>query len=57
MDINTFHTLLTPAGQEAIRDAQALTPREVDFLAHFQMLSRSYPTEVARAALKSPSCA
>jgi hypothetical protein len=52
MDLNTFRALLTPAGQEVIEDAQTRSPREVDFLAHFQSLSRSHPPELARAALE-----
>jgi THUMP domain-like len=53
VDLDTFRTLLTPAGQEAIEDAQGRSPREGDFLAHFQSLSRSYPAELARAALET----
>jgi hypothetical protein len=53
MDLATFHTLLTPAGQQALQSAEALTPREVDFLANFQRLSREYPPELARAALET----
>jgi hypothetical protein len=52
MELATFHALLTPAGQEVLQDAKALSPREVDFLAHFQRLSRSYPAALARAALE-----
>ena len=52
MDLASFRQLLSPAGQEALFAAQALQPREVDFLGHFTQLQRSYPPELARAALE-----
>lgn len=52
MDLNTLQALLTPYGQQVLEDAQNRVPREVDFLTHFQSLSRSYPPELARAALE-----
>ena len=52
MDITTFHLLLAPAGQEILHAAIALTPRESDFLIHFQSLSRRYPPDLARLALE-----
>jgi hypothetical protein len=52
MRLATFRRLLEPDGQEALRAAQALEPREVDFLAHFQGLSRRYDPELSRAALE-----
>lgn len=52
MDLNTFQALLTPVGQQVLRDAQELSPREVDFLVHFQSISRNYPPELARSALE-----
>jgi SAM-dependent methyltransferase len=52
MDIKTFRNLITPAGQEALRAAQAASPCEADFLSHFQTLSRIYPPDLARAALE-----
>ncbi len=52
MQLDTFRTLLTPVGLDALAAAQALQPREVDFLAHFQTLSRSYPPDLARAGLE-----
>ncbi len=52
MDLNSFGELLTPAGQSALLAAQTLTPCEVDFLPHFQKLSREFPRELARAALE-----
>jgi hypothetical protein len=53
MDLFSFRTLLTPAGQEALQEAQALEPNESNFLRDFSALSRRYPAEVARAALET----
>ena len=53
MDLDTFHHLVSPQGQEALAEAQRRQPREVDFLAHFQALSKRYPAELARAALET----
>jgi SAM-dependent methyltransferase len=52
VDLDTFHHLLSPAGQEALQAAADLKPREQDFLAHFTTLSRHFPTELARTALE-----
>ncbi|HZD57930.1 MAG TPA: class I SAM-dependent methyltransferase [Anaerolineales bacterium] len=52
MDLETFRLLQTSAGQQALRDAMALEPREADFLRHFQALSRAHAREVARSALE-----
>jgi SAM-dependent methyltransferase len=52
MDLTTFNQLLTPLGQEILNAAVELSPREVDFLQHFQALSRQYPRELARAGLE-----
>ncbi len=52
MNLPVFQTLLTPVGQEALHTAAALQPREIDFLRHFERLSRHYPRELARAALE-----
>ena len=52
MDLSSWGELLTPTGQEAIRAAEALAPREVDFLTHFQALSRRYRSDLARDALE-----
>ena len=52
MDISTFHTLLTTSGQEILQAATALAPRESDFLIHFQSLSKTFPPDLARAALE-----
>ncbi|HLA96831.1 MAG TPA: class I SAM-dependent methyltransferase, partial [Anaerolineales bacterium] len=51
MDLGAFRSLLAPAGQQVLQAAAALEPREVNFLPHFQALRRSYPEELARAAL------
>jgi hypothetical protein len=47
-----FHKLLSPSGQEVLQAASALSPRESDFLIHFQSLSRRFPPDLARAALE-----
>lgn len=52
MEINTFRELFTHTGEQALRSAAELTPREEDFLSHFQKLSRRYPRELARSALE-----
>ena len=52
MDVAAFQALLAPAGQAALQAAQALSPREVDFLAHLTTLSRRFPVELSRAALE-----
>jgi hypothetical protein len=53
MDLASFRDLLTPAGQEALCAAEAREPREEDFLAHFQALSREFPPSLARAVLET----
>lgn len=45
--------MLNPFGQEALQEACALDPREKDFLYRFQVLSRNYPPDLARAALET----
>jgi THUMP domain-like len=52
VELKTFHQLLTPAGQEILHAAELLQPREVDFLAHYTTLCRSFPADLARAALE-----
>jgi hypothetical protein len=52
VDKITFQQLLSPAGQEVILAAAALSPKESDFLKHFQELSRHFPPEMARSALE-----
>lgn len=53
MDTYIFNSLLTPIGQDAIRASLNLHPREEDFLAHYQVLSRQFPRELARASLET----
>jgi hypothetical protein len=52
MDLENFHDVLTPMGQNALAAAMALQPREKDFLPHFQKLSKIYPLDIARGALE-----
>ena len=52
MDHTVFQRLLTPVGQEILQVATALSPRESDFLIHFQSLNRRFPPDLARAALE-----
>jgi hypothetical protein len=53
MDVPTFRRLLTPSGQQALRTAVALAPRESDYLRHLTQLCRQYPKELAEAALET----
>jgi hypothetical protein len=53
MELPDFRLLLTPAGQEALQAAEALKPREADFLRLQASLSRRYPAGLARAALET----
>jgi hypothetical protein len=53
VNLASFRTLLTSAGQESLREAQALEPSEGSFLRDFSALSRRYPAELARAALET----
>ncbi len=53
MDVVLFRQLLTDFGQEVLHAAQALAPREADFLRDYQILCRRYPAELARAALET----
>ena len=52
MDLPTLHRLLTPVGQQALSAAQLLEPREADFLPHLAFLRRTFPDDLARAALE-----
>jgi hypothetical protein len=52
MDLDNFHDLLNPIGQNALAAAIDRQPREKDFLPHFQNLSKTYPLEIARGALE-----
>lgn len=53
MDLASLRALCSPTGQIVLAEAQHLSPREVDFLSHFQRLARRYPPEIARAALET----
>ena len=53
MNLASFRNLLTDSGQEALFSAEELQPREEDYLRHFQLLSRRYAAELARAALET----
>jgi SAM-dependent methyltransferase len=46
-----FPALLTAAGQAALLEAEALQPREVDFLKYFTVLRKRHERELARNAL------
>jgi SAM-dependent methyltransferase len=52
VELSTLQFLFSPTGQEALRQASTLRPREVDFLQHFDSLRQAYPSELARAALE-----
>lgn len=53
MQLDAFKALLTPAGQEVLAAAQALQPREADYLAHYQRLCRDYPPGSVQAGLET----
>ena len=53
MNLASFQMLLSPPGQQALQAAEALAPRESDFLPHLTRLSRQYPKELASAALET----
>ncbi len=52
MQPSDLKVLLTRVGQSALKVATELAPREVDYLAHFQSLTKRYPADIARAALE-----
>lgn len=52
MNLEEFRSLLSSRGQEALRLAMALAPREEDYLRNFQELSRKFPPDLARASLE-----
>jgi hypothetical protein len=52
VDLTTFRHLLTPSGQAALQAAEALQPKELDFLPLFTSLQKHYPAELSRAALE-----
>jgi len=47
-----FRSLLSKTGQEVLQVASSLDPVETDFLRHFTYLNRSYPADLAQAALE-----
>ncbi|MBN2501080.1 MAG: methyltransferase domain-containing protein [Anaerolineales bacterium] len=51
MQLEAFLALFTRQGQFILEAAEALVPREKDFLQDFKLLNKRYPTEVARMAL------
>jgi SAM-dependent methyltransferase len=53
MNLTDFQGLFTDTGRAGIAAATALTPREQDFLAHFQKLSKQFPSDIARSALET----
>jgi hypothetical protein len=57
MDLDSFRALLAPDGQAVLAEAEALQPREVDFLANLQRLNRrldrTQPSGLAQAALET----
>jgi hypothetical protein len=53
MQISTFRALLTPTGQNVLRAAVQISPRENDFLRHFSALQKHFPADLARAALET----
>lgn len=53
MELATLEQLLTPIGQEALREATALAPDEATFLAAHRRLSKRFPGELTRAALET----
>ncbi|MFM8319783.1 MAG: class I SAM-dependent methyltransferase [Chloroflexota bacterium] len=48
-----FAWLVSPAGQQALAEAEALEPQEADFLRCYTGLARRYPPEQARLALET----
>lgn len=53
MDLTTFRQLLSPPGQQVLKAASDLEPRELDFLRHLETLKRRFPSDLAQAALES----
>lgn len=52
MQPEVFRRLLSADGQRALSAAEQLSPREADFLKHFQWLSQRFDPDLARAALE-----
>jgi SAM-dependent methyltransferase len=53
MDLATFTSLLTPAGQAALAEAVTVRPTEATFLTCFTRLAKRHPADLARAALET----
>lgn len=53
MDLSAFDALLTSQGQAALAAAAELGPAEETFLPAFTRLQKSYPAELAKAALET----
>lgn len=53
MELSEFQELLSPRGQEALRAAVDLQPRETEYLSHYTALCRIFPAQIARVALET----
>lgn len=53
MDLAAFRQLLTPTGQQALAEAEALQPREADLLPLLERLRKRYPPALATLALET----
>ena len=53
MELSVFRQLLTKEGQEVLSAAVSLDPSEAQFLPLFDRLCKTYPRELARAALET----
>jgi len=53
MELDSVNLLRSADGQQALQDAEALQPREADFLRNFTLLRRAYSPDLARVALET----
>ncbi|MGH2523686.1 MAG: SAM-dependent methyltransferase, partial [Anaerolineales bacterium] len=53
MNLSDFEALLAPTGQAALAAATQLYPTEETFLVCLTTLQKSYPAELAKAALET----
>ncbi len=53
MDLSNLRMLQTRLGQRALIEAAELSPQETSFLHDLTSLSRTYPVDLARAALET----
>jgi hypothetical protein len=53
LNLAEFQSLLTRPGQEALRLAVEMEPKEEEYLAHYNRLSRVVSSDLARAALET----